>query len=168
MLKAWARSLNDQGGHDGRWHRRLSGAVDFMRGGPLPDVVVLDFRLTGGTGADAAMVIRQIRSETKLIFLTREDTNGARIAALEAGASAFIYSHAQHRRWSMQSESWQAEAHSSPLGPSQHCSRHAVVEPDSAGEGSPTVDGRRCVSSREIASRLGINWVVAALAALIL
>jgi DNA-binding NarL/FixJ family response regulator len=56
-----------------------------------PDVVVLDFRLTDGTGADAGMDIRQVRPDIKLIFLTREDTDAARFAALEAGASAFIH-----------------------------------------------------------------------------
>ncbi|TMD17436.1 MAG: response regulator transcription factor [Chloroflexi bacterium] len=56
-----------------------------------PDLVLIDFRLTDGTGADAASAIRQLRPEAKLIFLTREDSDAARIAALEAGASAFIH-----------------------------------------------------------------------------
>jgi two-component system, NarL family, response regulator DevR len=56
-----------------------------------PDVVVVDFRLTDGTGVDAAVGIRQIHPETKLIFLTREDSDAARFAALESGASAFIH-----------------------------------------------------------------------------
>jgi two-component system response regulator DevR len=56
-----------------------------------PDLVLVDFRLTDGTGADAAAAIRQLRPETKLIFLTREDSDAARFAALEAGASAFIH-----------------------------------------------------------------------------
>ena len=56
-----------------------------------PDVVLLDFRLADGTGADAGMDIRQVRPDIKLIFLTREDTDAARFAALEAGASAFIH-----------------------------------------------------------------------------
>jgi DNA-binding NarL/FixJ family response regulator len=56
-----------------------------------PDLVLVDFRLTDGTGADAASAIRQVRPDTKLIFLTREDTDAARIAALESGASAFIH-----------------------------------------------------------------------------
>ena len=56
-----------------------------------PDVVVLDFRLADGTGADAGTDIRQVRPDIKLIFLTREDTDAARFAALEAGASAFIH-----------------------------------------------------------------------------
>ena len=56
-----------------------------------PDLVLIDFRLTDGTGADAAAGIRQMRPETRLIFLTREDSDAARFAALEAGASAFIH-----------------------------------------------------------------------------
>ena len=56
-----------------------------------PDVVLMDFRLTDGTGADAGAAIRQLRPDTKLIFLTREDSDAARFAALESGASAFIH-----------------------------------------------------------------------------
>jgi RNA polymerase sigma factor (sigma-70 family) len=56
-----------------------------------PDIVLVDFRLTDGTGADAGIGIRQVRPETKLIFLTREDSDAARFAAIEAGASAFIH-----------------------------------------------------------------------------
>jgi DNA-binding NarL/FixJ family response regulator len=56
-----------------------------------PDVVIMDFRLTDGTGADAGAGIRQVRPDTKLIFLTREDSDAARFAAIEAGASAFIH-----------------------------------------------------------------------------
>lgn len=56
-----------------------------------PDLVLIDFRLTDGTGADAAAGIRQLRPETRIIFLTREDSDAVRFAALEAGASAFIH-----------------------------------------------------------------------------
>lgn len=69
-----------------------SVADSILRAGELmPDVVLMDFRLGDGTGADAAMAIRQVRPETKLIFLTREDGDAVRFAALEAGASAFIH-----------------------------------------------------------------------------
>jgi DNA-binding NarL/FixJ family response regulator len=57
----------------------------------MPDVVLMDFRLGDGTGADAGTAIRQIRPEIKLVFLTREDSDAARFAALEAGASAFLH-----------------------------------------------------------------------------
>ncbi len=57
----------------------------------MPDIAVVDFRLTDGTGADAGLGIRQVRPDTRLIFLTREDSDAARFAAIEAGASAFIH-----------------------------------------------------------------------------
>jgi DNA-binding NarL/FixJ family response regulator len=56
-----------------------------------PDVVLLDFRLPDGTGAEAAAAIREVRPEAKMIFLTREDSDAARFAAVQAGASAFIH-----------------------------------------------------------------------------
>jgi DNA-binding NarL/FixJ family response regulator len=56
-----------------------------------PDVVLLDFRLPDGTGAEAASGIRVTRPEAKLIFLTREDSDAARFAAVQSGASAFIH-----------------------------------------------------------------------------
>ena len=56
-----------------------------------PDVVLLDFRLPDGTGADAGNVIHQDHPQTKLIFVTRDDTTAARMAAIDAGASAFIH-----------------------------------------------------------------------------
>lgn len=56
-----------------------------------PDVALLDYRLPDGTGAEAASAIREVRPETKLIFLTREDSDTARFAAVQSGASAFIH-----------------------------------------------------------------------------
>jgi DNA-binding NarL/FixJ family response regulator len=56
-----------------------------------PDVVILDFRLTDGTGVDAGAAIHRVCPGAKLIFLTREDTDAARLAAVESGASAFIH-----------------------------------------------------------------------------
>ena len=57
----------------------------------MPDVVLLDFRLNDGTGADAAAAIRRVAPQAKHIFLTREDSDVARFAALESGASGFIH-----------------------------------------------------------------------------
>ena len=63
---------------------QLAGKVE-------PDVALLDFRLPDGTGADAARGIRRAHPRTKLIFLSREDGDAARLAAVEAGASGFIH-----------------------------------------------------------------------------
>ncbi|OLD91988.1 MAG: hypothetical protein AUG84_02485 [Chloroflexi bacterium 13_1_20CM_4_66_7] len=56
-----------------------------------PDVVLVDFRLNDGTDADAAPAIRRVNPSARHIFLTREDSDVARFAALESGASGFIH-----------------------------------------------------------------------------
>jgi DNA-binding NarL/FixJ family response regulator len=56
-----------------------------------PDILLLDFRLPDGTGAEAGMRVRVLRSETRLIFLSRDDSEAAQVAAIEAGASAFVH-----------------------------------------------------------------------------
>jgi len=56
-----------------------------------PDIVLLDFRLPDGTGAEAGIRIRELVSETRLIFLSRDDSEAAQVAAIEAGASAFVH-----------------------------------------------------------------------------
>ncbi len=56
-----------------------------------PDIVLLDFRLPDGTAPDAAAAIRSIRPAARMIFLTREDSDAARFAAVQSGASAFIH-----------------------------------------------------------------------------
>ena len=91
VAEGLAALINDQRdmtviGHAGSVADSIARAAELK-----PDLVLIDFRLTDGTGADAATGIRQVRPETKLIFLTREDSDAARFAALEAGASAFIH-----------------------------------------------------------------------------
>ncbi|TMC36869.1 MAG: response regulator transcription factor [Chloroflexi bacterium] len=91
VAEGLAALINDQKdmtvvGNAGSVAESVAKAVELK-----PDLVLVDFRLTDGTGADAASAIRQMRPDTKLIFLTREDSDAARIAALEAGASAFIH-----------------------------------------------------------------------------
>ncbi len=86
-----AALINDQNdmtviGHAASVAEAISRATELT-----PDVVLMDFRLTDGTGADASLAIRQVRPGTKMIFLTREDSDAARFAALEAGASAFLH-----------------------------------------------------------------------------
>ncbi len=91
VAEGLAALINDQEdmevvGHSGSVAESIERAAELK-----PDLALVDFRLTDGTGADAAAGIRQVRPETKLIFLTREDSDAARFAALEAGASAFIH-----------------------------------------------------------------------------
>lgn len=56
-----------------------------------PDVVILDFSLSDGTGADAAIGMQAVDPEAELIFLTRHDSDSVHFAAVAAGASAFIH-----------------------------------------------------------------------------
>jgi two-component system, NarL family, response regulator DevR len=56
-----------------------------------PDVLLLDFRLPDGTGTEAGRRIRELCPEVKLIILSRDDSDTAQMAAVEAGASAFLH-----------------------------------------------------------------------------
>jgi two-component system response regulator DevR len=56
-----------------------------------PDVLIVDFRLTDGTGSDAVLAMRAAGCAAKVIFLSRDDSEGAHYVAIEVGASAFIH-----------------------------------------------------------------------------
>ncbi len=49
------------------------------------DVILIDFRLPDGNGAEVGARIRELHPDVKLVFLTRDDSDGAHIAAVEAG-----------------------------------------------------------------------------------
>ncbi len=69
-----------------------SVAESVGRAGDLaPDVLLVDFRLPDGTGAEAGARIREVRPNARLVFLSRDDSDAAQIAAIEAGASAFLH-----------------------------------------------------------------------------
>jgi DNA-binding NarL/FixJ family response regulator len=55
-----------------------------------PDVVVMDFHLDDGTGRDAALAMRDVFPNTRFVFLSRDGGDDARLAAVEAGASAYL------------------------------------------------------------------------------
>ena len=55
-----------------------------------PDVAVLDFHLYDGTGRDAALLLRDLFPDVKFVFLSRDGSDQARLAAIEAGASAYM------------------------------------------------------------------------------
>ncbi|OLC24397.1 MAG: hypothetical protein AUJ02_02500 [Chloroflexi bacterium 13_1_40CM_3_65_12] len=56
-----------------------------------PDIVVMDFHFPDGTGPDAAAAIRRIQPNARFVFLSRDDSESAWLAAVEAGAGAFIH-----------------------------------------------------------------------------
>lgn len=60
-----------------------------------PDVVLLDWNLPGGTGADVTRSIRQQMPETKVVILTSETDGSVLTEALEAGCSGLLSKHGE-------------------------------------------------------------------------
>jgi DNA-binding NarL/FixJ family response regulator len=56
-----------------------------------PDVAIIDFHLRDGTGHDAALLIRAAHPKVRVVFLSRDDSDEAMLAAIESGASAFVH-----------------------------------------------------------------------------
>jgi len=55
-----------------------------------PQVVLMDFRLPDGTGADAAERIRQEHPETAVLFLSADVSDDAMMRAVDAGACGYV------------------------------------------------------------------------------
>jgi len=56
-----------------------------------PDVAVMDFHLGDGTGREAAALMRESFPTVRFLFLSRDTSDDARLAAVEAGASAYLH-----------------------------------------------------------------------------
>jgi len=56
-----------------------------------PDVVVMDYHLDDGTGYEAALAMRETFPDVRFVFLSRDNSDAARLAAVEAGASAYLH-----------------------------------------------------------------------------
>jgi DNA-binding NarL/FixJ family response regulator len=56
-----------------------------------PDIVILEFHLKDGSGADLAAGLRHAGCEAPLIFLTWDERDVVSMAAVEAGASAVVH-----------------------------------------------------------------------------
>lgn len=65
------------------------GAVDLVRE-HRPDIAVLDWVMPGGGGPAAAVAIKKLSPETKIVALTSSDTVEAEVDMLRAGAEAFL------------------------------------------------------------------------------
>jgi DNA-binding NarL/FixJ family response regulator len=55
-----------------------------------PDVVLMDFRLPDGSGADATALIKAAWPETEVVMLTGHSSGAVLAQALEAGCSGFV------------------------------------------------------------------------------
>lgn len=58
-----------------------------------PDVVLLDARLSGGSGVDACRAIRDSCPATRVLFLTSYQDDEAVLAAVVGGASGYLLKH---------------------------------------------------------------------------
>src|SRR2546425_10692277 len=82
---------------DGQKDREVVGtAASVGEASALPkelsaDVVVMDFPLGDGTGPDAALAMRDSFPNVRFVFLSRDESDDARLAAVEAGASAYLH-----------------------------------------------------------------------------
>jgi DNA-binding NarL/FixJ family response regulator len=56
-----------------------------------PDVVIVDFHLPDGSGRDATRSIRAVHPKARFVFLSRDGSDEAMLAAMESGASAFVH-----------------------------------------------------------------------------
>jgi two-component system, NarL family, nitrate/nitrite response regulator NarL len=55
-----------------------------------PDVVVMDSHLPDGSGADAALRLREEQPRVPIVFLSADESEAAMIAAVRAGACAYL------------------------------------------------------------------------------
>src|SRR2546430_1250482 len=56
-----------------------------------PDVGVMDYHLGDGTGRDAAISMRDSFPNVRFVFFSPDESDDARLAAVEAGASAYLH-----------------------------------------------------------------------------
>jgi DNA-binding NarL/FixJ family response regulator len=58
-----------------------------------PDVVLMDYGLPDGNGAEATRAVKQARPEAKVVMLTSFADEETLVAAIEAGCSGFVPKH---------------------------------------------------------------------------
>ena len=59
------------------------------------DVILMDFRLPDGSGAEAAAALRTERPNTVIVFLSADESEESLLAAVEAGASGYLLKKSQ-------------------------------------------------------------------------
>ena len=55
-----------------------------------PGVALIDYRLPDGTGAEVAARIRRRHPDTAILFLSRDESDVARLSAFESGAAGYL------------------------------------------------------------------------------
>ena len=70
----------------------------------LPDVVVMDIRLKGGSGIDACQEIMSTHPETKVIMLTSYAEDEMLFSAIRAGAAGYVLKQSVATIWCARSK----------------------------------------------------------------
>lgn len=65
-------------------------ALDLLKGGNLPDIVIMDISLPGMSGIDAARTIRALYPKIKVLILSMYNNPTVLHQAMQAGASGYI------------------------------------------------------------------------------
>ncbi|GAA2614442.1 response regulator transcription factor [Dactylosporangium fulvum] len=66
------------------------GEVEHLADVERVDVILADYWLPDGTGAEAAAVLRAHQPEVAIVFLSADDSDQVILAALEAGAAGYL------------------------------------------------------------------------------
>lgn len=75
----------------------VAGAIAAVRR-ESPDVVLMDFRLPDGTGAEATATIRRHEPPPAVVFLTGDDSDHALLRAADSGACGYLLKSASGRK----------------------------------------------------------------------
>ena len=121
-----------------------------------PDMVLMDFGLPDGTGADATRAILQEHPKCKIVFLTMSEEDDDLLAAIRSGAKGYLLKNMQPAKLVSSLRSVQkgesALSRSMTLRVMEELAR--TKESQRPGEGNPTLTRRELEVLRELASGL--------------
>jgi two-component system NarL family response regulator len=121
-----------------------------------PDMVLMDFGLPDGSGADATRAILKEDPECKIVFLTMSEEDEHLFAAIRSGAKGYLLKNMRPAKLISTLRSVQkgesALSRSMTLRLMEELAR--TKEPQRTGEGEPTLTRRELEVLRELASGL--------------
>ena len=71
-----------------------------------PDIILMDFSLTDGTGVEATQAILAVQPDTKIIFLSMSGEDERLLAAIRAGAKGYLLKISAPSNWWRRCAPW--------------------------------------------------------------